>query len=223
MLHGTNEGNGGNTLPYLIAHSKETLIAPLGIVLQLERDFHIENHDDRKGFMKLEGCLKKNHGASAETSSALKMLDKSKPMSTPTVWFKISIQHFLFGLGLPLTLWSTDVFTDSMLCEKYLHSNWTEEQPTVHQNDSLEYLSENLTNQAKFFYSFFFVIIPIFLQALAAIQWAISRWPRNDEGEKIEKIKDENQNKQPEEKSTLTKSGYLFLFHFLYFSGQHFK
>ena len=74
MLHDNEDGH--NTLPYLIEHSRETLIAPQGIILQLERDFHMKGHDDKRGFLKLENCIKMFQGASAETAAALQMLDK---------------------------------------------------------------------------------------------------------------------------------------------------
>ena len=87
MLHDTKDGC--NTLPYLIEHSKETLIAPQGIILQMERDFHMEGNDDHKGFMILQSCLKLNHGASAETANALNKLDMSKPMSNVKLYLLV--------------------------------------------------------------------------------------------------------------------------------------
>jgi len=133
MLHCIE--NGCKTLPYLIAHSTETLLAPQGIILQLETEFHMKGGNEQEGLMKVEDCLKLNQGASTETSSALKLLDKSKPPSTVSLWFSIIFKHGLFGLLIPLGLWIADISTDSILCENYYH-NYT----------TLEYYSEQFEN-----------------------------------------------------------------------------
>ena len=135
------------------------LIAPLGIILHLERDFHMKSHDDQEGFMALQNCLKLHHRACAETASILKMLDKSKPMSCLKSWLKIIFQHCLFGLVMPSALWFTDVFTDSVLCATYYHYWQIPQYSTSYFNNTLEYYPEQLNDKAKFFYSVFFIVL----------------------------------------------------------------
>ena len=61
ILHGSEKGS--TTLPYLIEHSTETLISPQGIILQMEKEFHMEGQDVVHGFSSLEECFRMKHGA----------------------------------------------------------------------------------------------------------------------------------------------------------------
>lgn len=110
------------TLPYFIAQSKKTLIGPLGMIMQLERDFHMINDEDRPGFRALVDCYRQNHGSSPETLAALRTFDMSKPHTISRIWMRILLRFFLIGLVIPLCLWTADIATDLILRD---HSNIT--------------------------------------------------------------------------------------------------
>ena len=115
ILHQTDST--GRTLSYLIMNAGVTLIAPQGIVMQLEKDHHMENDDDEEGFRYLQKCLHEYHRSSAKTVQSLLMINEARNISTIKSIFMIALLIVGCFVG-PSSLWFGDVFTDYRLGEQ---------------------------------------------------------------------------------------------------------
>ena len=175
MLHTKNASE--NTLPYLISHAKENLVASYGIILQLEKEIHSQGRNDEDGFMALHECFHTQHGSSIETVTALNALNNRKATKTNQV-MKFTINLFFMSLLVPLGFWGYDVGTDAILCNSY-YQVWDIEpdasyitSPFSNQTQvvTLADYPVQLSNKAKNFYS---LVMPMIFQLFEAFRWAV--------------------------------------------------
>ena len=144
MLHAKDSS--GHSLSYLVNNTTETMIAPQGIVMQLEKDHHMKNDHDDEGFTNLQICIRSHHGSSKKTVSSIAIINETRRMSC----IKLSFQIILMICGcmlVPLSVWFGDVSTDSILTHAF-YMAW--------QNESLILPHLMLSNDSITAIQFFF-------------------------------------------------------------------
>eukprot|EP00092_Neocalanus_flemingeri_P035017 GFUD01038105.1.p1 GENE.GFUD01038105.1~~GFUD01038105.1.p1 ORF type:complete len:802 (-),score=121.00 GFUD01038105.1:102-2483(-) len=174
MLH--IEDHFHKNLTYHVINAPEKVLGPYGVILDFEKDVHMEDNTDEDGYLRAKQCIQKYCGSSMESSLALKNLDSTQTMSS----FNLKSRMFFSFLGLllfPSILYKADVVTDALLDFKYYES-W--KHPTNITIDcSLENPQESLTLRDypgcltagwKVMYASVFLIVPWIFSALEILR-----------------------------------------------------